>query len=166
MKRPDKSSAPGTASEVTVSLKSLKNPPLDLSLPGQALSTSILDLKQKVAAELGLGGVEKIRLLFAKKPCSDSKTIKDLIGDSETIKVEISVMIIGGMPQKPSEPSSTKTDVPMEDAPVAQGESGLVVLDSAEFWTDLQGFLEQRIRNQEVAEKAKALFAKAWKEQL
>ena len=161
MKRPDKPSAPGSAPAITVSLKSLRNPPLDLSLPAQSLTTSVLDLKQKVVEELGITGTDKVRLLYKKKPCSDSKSIKDVLGDETPVTAEFSVMVIGGVPEKASEPAE---DVKMEDAPVAQGESGASVLESGAFWDDLRGFLEQRIRDQAVAKKATSIFEAAWKE--
>lgn len=40
--------------------------------------------------------------------------------------------------------------------------SGASVLESAAFWEDLQGFLEQRIRDQSEAQILRALFEKAW----
>jgi len=47
---------------------------------------------------------------------------------------------------------------------VQQGEeSGDAVLQSAEFWTDLEGFLAQRIRSQEDAKRLRGTFERAWR---
>jgi hypothetical protein len=173
MNKPNHSSAPGSDPAVTVTLKSQKNPPLDLSLPATSLNTSVLDLKQKIAQEVGLESTEKIRLLYKKKPAGDAKSIKDVIGEEKSSTVDFSVMIMGGVPEKAaveaslppaSAPAPAAEDTKMEDAPVAQGESGMSVMHSADFWSDLQGFLEQRVRDQAVAEKAVKLFEAAWKE--
>ena len=164
MKKPDKPAAPGSAPAMTVVLRSLKNPPLDMSLPAQPLTTSVLELKQKVASELGLDSVDKIRVLHKKKPAVDSKSIKDIMGEDQGKTLELNVMIMGGMPEKSSDPPKTSIDAEMPDAPVAQGESGSPVMQSAEFWSDLQGFLMQRVRDQAVAERAAKMFAEVWKE--
>ena len=48
--------------------------------------------------------------------------------------------------------------------PVQPGEaSGADVLETAEFWDDLQGFLEQRTRSAEEARKLKEVFQRAWR---
>ncbi|KAI4155449.1 MAG: hypothetical protein LQ340_000995, partial [Diploschistes diacapsis] len=174
------STAPGSEPAASISLKSLRNPPLDLSLPAQPLSTSILDLKRRVAQELGLRGVDKVRLLYRKKPWPDSKSVKDVLGDDAPSAggVEFSVMVMGGAPaagtptadEKRAEapPEMAKEDVEMGDAPVAPvapGEkSGLEVLGENEFWADLKGFLELRVKDSAVADKAVTIFQAAWNE--
>ena len=173
MRRAPKSSAPGSTPSLTVSLKSLRNPPLDLSFSAQAATTSVLELKQKVAAAIGTPGTEKIRLLYRKKPCADSKSIKDLVGDEDGVReIEFSVMVMGGTTAavekeeeaaKGEEQVGGEGDVQMEDAPVTQGESGTMVMDRAEFWEDLKEFLEQRVRDPETAEQATRTFQQAWK---
>ena len=161
MKRPEKVSAPGSDPAITVSLKSLKNPPLDLAVPAQPLTTSVLELKQKVVETLQIAGTDKVRLLYKKKPCSDSKSLKDLLGEDTPTTVEFSVMVIGGIPEKSVEPSEGgKAD----GAPAAIGETGTTVMASTEFWNDLRGFLEQRVKDQGVAKKAALLFEEVWKE--
>jgi ubiquitin-like protein 4 len=48
--------------------------------------------------------------------------------------------------------------------PVQPGEGrGKAVLETSEFWDDLQGFLQQRIRSSEDAVKLRAVFERAWK---
>ncbi|MCJ1432088.1 hypothetical protein MMC27_001444 [Xylographa pallens] len=181
MRRTSKPSAPGSAPALTVSLKSLRNPPLDISLSNKALTTSVLELKQAVAENIGVSGTDKIRLLYKKKPCADSKTLKDVIGDEVLKDVEFSVMVIGGVTAaSEAAPGAEKDlgsaadgDTKMEDVPMAQGPSGVVVLDAQgpsgaplletqQFWQDLDAFLIQRIGNKEVASEISALFSKAW----
>jgi len=48
--------------------------------------------------------------------------------------------------------------------PVQPGEvSGADVLETTEFWNDLQGFLEQRIRSSEEAVKLRGTFERSWR---
>ena len=58
-------------------------------------------------------------------------------------------------------------DVDMTDAaaaPVAQGMSGKAVLETDQFWLDLKGYLQQRVRDEGVAGEAVELFRKTWEE--
>ena len=180
MRRPDKSAIPGSIPAINVSLKSLRNPPLDLSLKAQSLTTSILDLKQAVSESVGNTGTEKIKLLYKKKPCSDSKTLKDVVGDEVAPggEAEFNVMMMGGVAgtsEKMGTPAEEVPEVVMsgtgerserkDEAPVAQGISGNEVLGTEEFWSDLQDFLFQRVRDQEVAEMALKVFRGAWKKE-
>ncbi|MCJ1244210.1 hypothetical protein MMC30_001408 [Trapelia coarctata] len=172
MRRPTTTpTAPGSAPSFRISLKSLRNPPLDLTLSAQTPQTSILELKQAVAEHLGLKGTEKIRLLYAKKPCADSKSVKDVVGDGVSEGKEgpeFSVMVMGGLPGASGEGKEAEgenSDAQMEDAPVtAEGSSGVKVLKSEEFWENLKGFLLQRVRSQRVAEETLVMFREAWLE--
>ena len=127
-----------------------------------------------------MSGTDKIRLLFKKKPCPDSKTVKDVIGDEVLKDVEFSVMVIGGVGAAAEEAapgaegSAADGDIQMEDVPVARGPSGVVVLDAQgpagiavletqQFWEDLDGFLSQRIRDKGVVNEVFEIFKRAWK---
>ena len=134
-----------------------------MTLSSQPITTTVLDLKQRVAEETGIVGTDKIRLLFKKKPCQDSKTIKDLVGDEPAKEAEFSVMIMGGVPAKAAETGNTQ-EGNTEEAPVAQRDSGFTVMQSEEFWDDLKGFLLQRVRDEDVASKAAQIFHTAWKQ--
>ena len=134
--------------------------------------------------------VEKIKILYNKKPVPASKkTIADAVEDGAGKEIEFGVMVMGGAPDQvmsPAEaaPSTDAASVaqapeevdmnatPMEgievvtSPPVAaegSGPSGLEVLQQAEFWNDLQGFLEQRLRDEAEAEKLRKVFEEAWK---
>lgn len=149
MRRPAIPQPPGSSPTITILLKSLRNPPISLSLPSQSLSTSIHELKSAVAKEIGTegSGTEAIRVLYKKKPCPDSRTVKEVLGDEDVGKeVEFSIMVIGG--------AMASQDAPTRDETMdlgAQGVSGDEVLGSDEFWDDLKGFLVQRIKDERKA---------------
>ncbi|KAK6825030.1 hypothetical protein PG987_012524 [Apiospora arundinis] len=161
---------PGSEHSFTVVIKSLRNPPLDLKLTSQTPNTSMLDLKAAVAAELA-GGValEKIKMLYKKKPVVDSKVLKELAEEGGPTTLEFSVMVMGGAALAAASASasaaaaaSPKT-AEAAQADVAQGTSGSETLQSPEFWDDLKGFLLQRIRDEKEATKVFDTFQTAWK---
>ncbi|KAI0116347.1 cell-cycle control medial ring component [Nemania sp. FL0031] len=152
-KRKGTSVAPGQERSLVVTVKSLRNPPLDLRLSSQTLNTSIHDVKTSVAKETGIPE-DKIKILHKKKPVPDSKVLKDLVGEDD-IAVEFSVMVMGG-----AAAAATKPDAKAE---VAQGLSGTDVLQTQEFWDDLNGFLLQRIRDEQLATELTNTFQQAWK---
>jgi ubiquitin-like protein 4 len=145
--------APGQERSLTISLKSLRNPPLDIVLKSQSPLTSILDLKTEVSNQSSIP-VDKIRILHKKKPVGDAKVIKDLVGDEET-SVEFSVMVMGGA-------ASAKREGDVQPTAPTQGPGGTEVLGTGEFWDDLKGFLTQRLRDQGEGERVYGLFRKAW----
>ncbi|KAF5874256.1 uncharacterized protein Bfra_004263 [Botrytis fragariae] len=147
---------PGQERSISVSLKSSRNPPLDVTLSALSPNTSILNLKESLSEKEGIP-VEKLRVLYNKKPVGDAKVLKDVIGEEET-KVEFSIMVMGGAA------SVRKAETPGKEveAPVAQGPSGLETLAGEEFWGDLKGFLVQRLRDEEQGNKLYEVFKKAW----
>ncbi|KAF4931853.1 hypothetical protein CGCVW01_v000155 [Colletotrichum viniferum] len=143
--------APGQERSVTVALKSLRNPPLDIKLSSQSLNTSILDIKTQVESQSRIP-VDKMKLLHNKKPVPDSKVLKDLLAEDQSA-VEFSVMVIGGAAAvKPAEPAAPVANDP------AQGGIGEAALETAEFWDDLKGFLLQRLKDEKKAEELSALW--------
>ena len=125
------------------------------------VSTTVGELKWKVAEALGLQGVEKVRLLYRKKPVGDARSVLDVLAGDAAGAVEFGVMVIGGLAAVEARGESANTST--SAAPVAQGESGEDVLVTDGFWNDLRGFLEQRVRNTQVAERAEGVFREAWK---
>ncbi|KAI1123536.1 cell-cycle control medial ring component [Nemania abortiva] len=152
-KRKGTSVAPGQERSLVVTVKSLRNPPLDLRLSSQTLNTSIHDVKISVSKETGIPE-DKIKILHKKKPIPDSKVLKDLVGDDD-ITVEFSVMVMGG-----AAAAAIKPDAKPE---VAQGLSGADVLQTPQFWDDLHGFFLQRIRDEQLATDLTNTFQQAWK---
>ncbi|KAI2473344.1 cell-cycle control medial ring component-domain-containing protein [Annulohypoxylon bovei var. microspora] len=151
-KRKPHAVAPGQERSLTVFVKSLRNPPLDVKLTSQTPNTSVLDIKSSVSKDSGIP-VDKMKLLHKKKPIPDSKVLKDLAGEDET-SVEFSVMVMGGAAAIKNTPAH---------AEVAQGPSGGEVLETKEFWDDLKGFLLQRIRDEKTAGELAETFQSAWK---
>lgn len=150
---------PGQERSITVRIKSLRNPPLDIRLSSQPLNTSILDVKTFVSSETTIP-VDKIKVLHKKKPVADSKVLKDLLGEDET-SVEFSVMVLGGAAATAS-PAPKAEDDAADAAPTAQGTSGEAVLQTDAFWTDLRGFLSQRIRDEKITEELFGRFLSSW----
>ena len=141
--------APGQERSLTVLIKSLRNPPLEVKLTAQPLDTSLLDIKAALSAQTRIPA-EKTKLLFKKKPVADSKVLKDLVGDNEG-SIEFSVMVIGGA-----------AAIPPPEAPVSVSPSGAALLGTTEFWDDLQGFLSQRLKDDKQAQELSTLFRSSW----
>jgi hypothetical protein len=145
--------APGQERSVAVTLKSLRNPPLDVKLTSQPLSTSILDLKSNVSKQARIP-LDKIKVLHNKRPVQDSKILKDLVGEAETA-IEFSVMVMGGAASILPDEDEVDHEAPL---PI----SGAAALDTDEFWSDLNGFLMQRLKDQDKAEELSKLFKSSW----
>lgn len=117
--------------------------------------------------------MEKIKLLYNKKPVPASKkTVSDVLQGERLEKgktVDMGVMIIGGAPDPPARASAvsggadvpragketpaplsetTETTEKVSSPPPVQGPSGTAILATEEFWTDLQGYLEQRVKDE------------------
>jgi hypothetical protein len=151
--------APGSEHSISVSLKSLRNPPLDITLPSLSPNTSILDLKTSIQEQTSIP-VSKLRVLYAKKPVPDSKVLKDVLGDGQGEgKLEFSVMVIGG-----AAAVMKKGEEEVEPV-VAMGNSEREVLDKEEFWGDLRGFLVQRLRDEGERERVWSVFRGAWEKE-
>lgn len=142
---------PGQERSVTVTLKSLRNPPLDIKLTSQPLTTSILDVKTAVSAQTRIP-VDKMRVLHNKRPVQDSKVLKEIISDTDAA-IEFSVMVIGGAAViPPVEQSAAKTAEP----------TGAEAVDTEGFWADLHGFLMQRLKDEAQAKELSRLFRSSW----
>lgn len=155
------------ANVVNVTLKSSKNPVLNLNLPSTETGATILELKEKVAQELKLGGTEKIRVLYNKKPVGDVKTLKELLAGNDDEaggqqqQVELGVMVMG---YKEVAGDATMRDAnggtSVEQGGPSSGEEE--VLGKEEFWADLRGFLMQRIRDEGKAGEVFGRFRESW----
>lgn len=86
-------------------------------------------------------------------------------------------MVMGGAPDPPPTGAATaQTDPAMASAPgseqataeaapetTADDTNAAATLESSEFWSDLQGFLEQRLKSEKEASRLKTLFENAWR---
>ena len=156
--------APGEESSVNLTFKSIRNPPLDIVLSGQPISMSVLNLKHAVSDKAKIP-VDKIRLLYKKKPCSDVKTVRDLMPAGER-ELEFSVMVVGGASSSAA-PEGTNAGL-MEErvgTPKPQELEGKNLLGTEEFWSDLKEFLEQRLKDKGEGDNVLRIFRNAWVEQ-
>lgn len=120
------------------------------------------------------GSTEGIKILYARKPAGDSKTVGEVVGEEGKGKgeVEMQVMVVGGSQLKGGEEGEgekDKGDVEMggtRAAVVAQGVSGEEVLGSDAFWDDLRGWLMQRVRDEGVAGEVWGAFKRGWDERV
>lgn len=106
----------------------------------------------------------------------DSKVLKDFVseedgggGGGKKGELEFGVMVMGGAASivKREEvvvEEKERPDVEMKDveprmaAPAVQGPSGLEVIESVEFWSDLEGYLMQRVRDEGRSKKLVQVF--------
>jgi hypothetical protein len=128
-------------------------------------TTSIFDLKQAYSTATGIP-VAKIKILWKKKPATDSKTVADVVGQDAGNQVEFTVMVLGGA--TPATPVASPPAVAPSESekalggPAAQGPSGKEVVATAEFWDDLKGFVVQRIRDESEGARLASVFKAAW----
>lgn len=148
--------APGQERSLNVTLKSLRNPPIEIVLKSQSPLLSVLDLKNEVSSKASIP-IDKLRILHKKKPVTDAKVLKDLVGAEDT-GIEFTVMVMGGAA------SVTAKENDSTHSSVAQGPSGNQVLATEEFWQDLEGFLTQRLKDQEVGKVLFGVFKKAYED--
>lgn len=175
--------APGSTKSVKVHLKSARNPVLEISLDNVPLTTtSIHDLREAVRQRVVTAdgkespAADKIKILHKKKPVggSSERTIAEILSDSEPDAlgggktVEFGIMIMGGALVKPEVTESpagsgakiTGTE-PFPSKP-AEGPSGPQILQTEEFWNDLEGFLELRTKDTVEALRLTGIFKRAW----
>jgi hypothetical protein len=128
--------------------------------------------------------LDKIKILWNRKPVQ-KKTIAEILGNEPVAHTgdepEFGVMILGGATvvdvasKRKLAPAAEVETRPegevMPDAegqlgesqPLpAQGKVGDMVLQTAAFWSELQDFLEARVRDESEAARLKDLFKSAW----
>ncbi|KAI9924318.1 hypothetical protein ASPWEDRAFT_29886 [Aspergillus wentii DTO 134E9] len=164
--------APGSSKSITVLLKSARNPTLDFTIPNAPLSTtSVQDLKDAVHGRVADGqgnkiSLDKIKILYKRKPIT-GKTIAEILADEPDMlaggkAVEFGVMIIGGAQAVEASPAEEGQKENVTPPKPAVGPSGQEVLETEAFWDDLEGYLEQRIKDNDEAKKLRTLFKSAW----
>ncbi|KAF3069179.1 hypothetical protein CFAM422_007102 [Trichoderma lentiforme] len=166
MSKPSSRLPPGSERSIDITLKSLRNPPLDITLPATPLSTSILDVKAAVSAQTRIP-VEKMKLLLNKRPVADTKVLKELLAKESDRTIDFSVMVIGGaaaIPPAEEKPAGEAMETTDEPVATAQADAAAVEaeLESDAFWADLSGFLQQRLKAQDKAEELSSLFRSSW----
>lgn len=168
MTRPHRRAPAGSEPGITVSVRPLlqrggNDVSTTTELLAQPPGTSVLDIKAAVAARAGVPAA-RVRLLHRKKPVPDTRVLRDLVGEDGGAVVELAFMIMGGGGGG-SAAAATQAATqapPATGVVVAEGLAGTAVLGTEEFWGDLRGFLQQRVRDEAVAEEALGRFRGAW----
>lgn len=168
-----KTSQPTTSSSLlTLSLKPLKPsfPTIPLSKIDPS-KISIYDLKAHYASESGIPAA-KIKILYKKKPVTDSKTVAEVVAQDAGGEVEFGVMLMAGAAAStpvtsppavaPSEGEKGLAGASADGGPAAQGPSGKEVVATEEFWADLKNFVMQRTKDEAEAERLAKVFRGAW----
>lgn len=174
-KKVQQTQAPGSSKSITVKVKSSRNPELEFSLPNCPLSTtSVQDLrdavKQRITDAAGNPvALEKIKILYRRKPVSGTgKTLAEILADEPEMlaggkEIEFGVMIIGGAKTIDTAEAQPATETRETSPPkAAVGPNGAEVVRTEEFWNDLQGFLEQRLKDDQEAKRLRVLFKETW----
>lgn len=174
-KKVKKAQAPGSSKSITVNIKSARNPALEFSLPNAPISTtSVQDIrdavKQRVTdAEGNPVALDKIKILYRRKPVTGTgKTVAEILADEPEMLtggkgVEFGVMILGGAKAIDVAEAQPATETRDESPPKpAIGPSGAELVQTEAFWDDLQGFLGQRLKDEDEAKKLRELFKSAW----
>ncbi|KAL3458932.1 cell-cycle control medial ring component [Aspergillus heterothallicus] len=168
---------PGSSKSISITLKSARNPVLDFTLSNAPLATTtISDLKDAVrertleTSSENKVALDKIKILYKRKPVTGTgKTVGEILADSgegAEKEVEFGVMVMGGARvveaegQKQGE--GTRTSGGETTVKPAVGPSGEEVLVTEQFWNDLQGYLEQRLKDEALAKKLRVVFGDAW----
>jgi len=168
-----------SSATLTITLKPLRasaTGPNTVVVKDQTPESSIYDVKAACAAQAGYA-TEKVKILWERKPVSDSKTVKEVVGEDATpgAEVEMGVMFMGQPTQAPSggsaEPSAAPTAEEQgpdrrasvyEDASSAQAGHGEAVLETKEFWDELQSFVSQKLHNDSLTTNVMQGFRQSW----
>lgn len=146
-----------------------------------ASKTSVYDLKSQYATATSIPAA-KIKILYKKKPVTDSKLVSEIIGADAGLDIEFGVMVMGGAAAATSSespaaspaaaaPSESDKGLAGADAgantgaaggAAAVGPSGKEVVATEEFWADLKNFVLQRIKDEQEGERLVGVFRKAW----
>ena len=102
--------ATASTDKLHITLTSPRNPPLSINTD-QSASISVLELKNIVSEDASIP-VNKIKVLYGKKPVHDAKTLQELLGDESPDAVEMGLLIMGGaasvVPREPKEPKAAE----------------------------------------------------------
>lgn len=173
-KKTKQAQAPGASKSVNIKVKSARNPALEFSIfNAPVTTTTVQDLKDAVRervtdAQGNPVALDKIKILYRRKPVPGTgKTVVEVLADEPDIlaggkEVEFGVMIIGGAKAVETAESRPEGTQEQDVAKPAVGPSGAEVLQTEAFWNDLQGFLEQRLKDADEAKRLAELFKGAW----
>ncbi|KAJ4395239.1 hypothetical protein N0V91_010989 [Didymella pomorum] len=180
--RPSPKASQDAPSTLSITLKPLKSSTPTLPLSDiDAAKTSVYELKSQYAAATSIPAA-KIKILYKKKPVTDSKLVAEIVGADAGAEVEFGVMVMGGAAAvTPSESPAASpaaaapnesdkglagvdvgTNTGVAGGAAAVGPSGKEVVATEEFWGDLKNFVLQRIKDEQEGERLVGVFKKAW----
>lgn len=171
-KKVKQAQAPGSSKSITVNIKSARNPALEFAIANAPLSTTtVQDLRDAVServtdAQGNPVNLDKIKILYHRKPVSGTgKTLAEVLADEPEMlaggkQAEFGVMIMGGAKTVDAQQEAAETQNVSPSK--AAGSSGVDALQTEAFWDDLQGYLEQRLKDESEAKRLRALFKEAW----
>lgn len=117
-------------------------------------------------------GVGKVRILHARKPVPDSRTVREVLGGEEGVaelakaapvgqlEVELGVMIMGYKAEDQAPEGMAEPGGVAAGTGAAEGEEDG---EGEAFWSDLKGFLLQRVKDEKRAEEMHQAFRSSWK---
>lgn len=182
----DQSATSNSSSTISITLKPTKPTPEALTLTGlDPLQTTVLDLKTRFAETHSLS-LSSVKILHAKRPAPDLKTLRDLLPTPTPKEAELGVMVLGGsggaaaraegvaspppsvpvpaaFPPPPSA-EAKEASAPLSEAAAGSGAEGGAAAAAAagvgdeKFWGDLKDFLVQRLRDEAEGERLLGLF--------
>ncbi|OOQ88936.1 hypothetical protein PEBR_09911 [Penicillium brasilianum] len=173
-KKTKQTQAPGASKSVNIRVKSARNPTLEFSITNAPITTtSVQDLKDAVRervtdAQGNPVALDKIKILYRRKPVPGTgKTVAEVLSDEPEMltggkEVEFGVMIIGGAQVVETAESQPEAAAEQDVPKPAVGPSGAELLKTDAFWDDLQGFMEQRLKDADEAKRLAVLFKGAW----
>lgn len=173
-KKTKQTQAPGASKSVNIRVKSARNPTLEFSITNAPITTtSVQDLKDAVRervtdAQGNPVALDKIKILYRRKPVPGTgKTVAEVLSDEPEMltggkEVEFGVMIIGGAQVVETAESQPEAAAEQDVPKPAVGPSGADLLKTDAFWDDLQGFMEQRLKDADEAKRLAVLFKGAW----
>jgi len=175
-------SSDGPSTTLSIILKPMKPSTPIISLDNvEPSKTSVFDLKQQYATQSSIPA-SKIKILYKKKPVTDSKTIAEVADTGSGSEVEFGVMVMGGGVASPavggtpvqSPPAAAPSEADKglagtatgtsRTGPAAAGPSGKEVVATEDFWSDLNNFVLQRTKDVAESERLLGLFRKVWEQ--
>ena len=160
--------APGSSKSINIHLKSARNPSLDFTVSNAPISTTSVEYLKEAVREKVVGNsgekvsLEKIKILYKRKPVTGKTVAEMLVDEPEMLTggkaVELGVMIIGGAKAVEAGAEEKREGEDVGGKPLERNGE----LQTEKFWDDLQGFLGQRLKDDEQARKLRGLFKDAW----
>ncbi|KAF1362127.1 hypothetical protein EJ07DRAFT_163986 [Lizonia empirigonia] len=162
------------SSAINISLKPMK--PTTPTLPLSAIDpakTSVYDLKQQYSTSTSISAT-KIKILYKKKPVTDSKLVSEVIGADAGSDVEFGVMVMGGVtaagastPSGESPAASPAAVAPSESDKGLAGAGANASVGAAGGAAAVgpsgkENFVLQRIKDEQEGERLVGVFRKAW----